>query len=267
MPPDHEASQSETRVAYSLTGRVATIRLADPAGRNALNHDSLAALLDAVRQAASDEPSVVALRSRGDFFSVGGDLRAFAAADDLAAYVERAVALVNTAVLELLRLDAVVVAVVQGTAAGAGFPLAAAADVVVASESARFSLGYTRIGLSVDGGTSLLPASLGLHRALRLALLNDVITAQEAQAAGLVARVVPDDRLDPVADELIAGLAAGPRNALAATKRLLREAAQGDPEPALRREAVVVVEQASHADGAEGVGAFVAKRPPVFGER
>ena len=253
-------------VDYSLDGRVATIRLVDPAGRNALNHESLAALLDAVRQAGRDEAGVVALRSRGDFFTVGGDLRAFAAADDLPAYVERAVALVNTAVLELVRLDSVVVAVVQGTAAGAGFPLAAAADVVVAAESARFSLGYTRIGLSADGGTSLLPASLGLHRALRLALLNDVLTADEARAAGLVARVVPDDRLDAMADELIAGLAAGPPGALAATKRLLRESAQGDPEPALRREAVAVVEQASHPDGAEGIGAFVERRPPVFGE-
>jgi 2-(1,2-epoxy-1,2-dihydrophenyl)acetyl-CoA isomerase len=261
-----QRSPQET-VDYSLDGRVATIRLVDPAGRNALNHESLAGLLDAVRRAASDEAGVVALRSRGDFFTVGGDLRAFAAADDLPAYVERAVALVNTAVLELVRLDSVVVAVVQGTAAGAGFPLAAAADVVVAGESARFSLGYTRIGLSVDGGTSLLPASLGLHRALRLALLNDVLTAQEAEAAGLVARIVADDELDAVADEIITGLAAGPPSALAATKRLLRESAHGDPGSALRREAVAVVEQASHPDGAEGIGAFVEKRPPVFGER
>jgi 2-(1,2-epoxy-1,2-dihydrophenyl)acetyl-CoA isomerase len=267
MPPADELPAASPAVTYALDGRVATIRLVDPAGPNALNHDSLAALLDAVRQAASDEASVVALRSRGDFFSVGGDLRSFAAADDLPAYVERAVALVNTAVLELVRLDAVVVAVVQGAAAGAGFPLAAAADLVLAAESARFSLGYTRIGLSVDGGTSLFPTSLGLHRALRLALLNDVLSAQEAQAAGLVARVVPDGRLDAVADELIAGLASGPHSALAATKRLLRESAQGDPEPALRREALAVVEQASHPDGSEGIGAFVERRPPAFGGR
>jgi 2-(1,2-epoxy-1,2-dihydrophenyl)acetyl-CoA isomerase len=262
-----EQRSPQGAVDYALDGRVATIRLVDPAGRNALNHDSLAALLDAVRRASSDEASVVALRSRGDCFSVGGDLGAFAAAADLPAYVERAVALVNTTVLELARLDAVVVAVVQGTAAGAGFPLAAAADVVVAAEAARFSLGYTSIGLSVDGGTSLLPASIGLHRALRLALLNDTLTAQEAQAAGLVARVVIDDELDAVADEVIARLAAGPPLALAATKRLLRESAQGDPEPALRREAVAVVEQASHPDGDEGIGAFVQKRSPTFGGR
>jgi 2-(1,2-epoxy-1,2-dihydrophenyl)acetyl-CoA isomerase len=262
-----EQRSPQGAVDYALDGRVATIRLVDPAGRNALNHDSLAALLDAVRRASSDEASVVALRSRGDCFSVGGDLGAFAAAADLPAYVERAAALVNMAVLELVRLDAVVVAVVQGAAAGAGFPLAAAADLVLAAESARFSLGYTKVGLSVDGGTSLLPASLGLHRALRLALLNDTLTADEARAAGLVARVVTDERLEAVADEVIARLAAGPPLALAATKRLLRESAQGDPEPALRREAVAVVEQASHPDGDEGIGAFVQKRSPTFGGR
>lgn len=265
MPPT-EAQPGQPHLSYSLDGRVATIRLADPAGRNPLNLDSLAALLDAVEQARSDEAAVVALRSRGDFFSVGGDLRAFASAEDLPAYVERAAGLVNAAVLGLLRLDAVVVAVVQGTAAGAGFPLAASADVVVAAESARFTLGYTRIGLSVDGGTSLLPASLGLHRALRLALLNDVLTAQEAQTAGLVARVVTDDRLDVVAEELIAGLAAGPRQALAATKRLLRDASLADPEHVLHREVIAVAEQAARPDGAEGIAAFVAKRPPTFGE-
>lgn len=253
-------------VTYVLEGRVATIRLADPAGRNALNHESLAHLLQAVGQARTDEATVVALRSSGDFFSVGGDLRAFAAADDLPAYVERAAALANAVVHQLMELDAVVVAVVQGAAAGAGFPLAAAADLVLAAESARFSLGYTRIGLSVDGGTSLLPASLGLHRALRLALLNDSLTADEARAAGLVARVVPDDRLDGVADDVIARLAAGPSRALVATKRLLRESALPDPEPALRREAVAVVEQARHPDGAAGIAAFVEKRPPTFGE-
>lgn len=253
-------------VTYALERGVATIRLADPTGRNALNHDSLASLLDAVGRARADGAAVVALRSSGDFFSVGGDLRAFAAATDLPAYVERAAATVNAVVHQLMELDAVVVAVVQGAAAGAGFPLAAAADLVLAAESARFSLGYTRIGLSVDGGTSLLPATLGLHRSLRLALLNDTLTADEARAAGLVARVVPDDRLEEVADDVLARLAAGPQRALAATKRLLRQAALPDAKPALRREAVAVVEQASHRDGAEGIAAFVQKRPASFGE-
>jgi 2-(1,2-epoxy-1,2-dihydrophenyl)acetyl-CoA isomerase len=265
MPSADEPPVAASHVTCSLAGPVATIRLADPAGRNALNHESLAALLDSVARARREDANVVVLRSSGDFFSVGGDLRAFAAAEDLPAYVQRAAGLANTIVHQLMELDAVVVAVVQGTAAGAGFPLAAAADLVIAAESARFSLGYTRIGLSVDGGTSLLPASLGLHRALRLALLNDTLTADEARAAGLVARVVPDDQLEAVADEVIARLAAGPPRALAATKRLLRESALPDPEPALRREAVCVVEQAGHPDGAEGIAAFVEKRTPSFG--
>ena len=97
-------------------------------------------------------------------------------------------------------MDAVVVSAVHGTAASAGVPLAAAADVVLAGASAQFTLAYTKIGLSPDGGSSLLTASLGLHRTLHLALLNPVLTAKQAQSAGLVAEVHPDDELDVAVD-------------------------------------------------------------------
>jgi 2-(1,2-epoxy-1,2-dihydrophenyl)acetyl-CoA isomerase len=149
-------------------------------------------------------------------------------------------------------------------AAGAGFPLAAAADVVLAGRSARFTLGYTRIGFSVDGGTSLLVHSLGLHRALRLALLNDVLTAEELYAAGLLARVVDDEDLPATVEQVVAQLASGPAAAQAATKRLLRTAAEEAPESALRAEALSIRERAAEPDGREGVRAFLEKRSPRF---
>ena len=107
-------------------------------------------------------------------------------------------------------------------AAGAAVPLAAAADIVLAAESARFTLAYTKVGLTPDGGSSLLAASIGLHRALYLALLNPVLTAAEAQAMGLVMEIHPDDALGEAVEGVVRRLARGSRTALAAAKHLLR---------------------------------------------
>ncbi len=131
-------------------------------------------------EAAGGQARVVVLRSEGRAFSFGGDVGAFATADDREQMVDDLAETLHRTISDLHRMDAVVVSAVQGMAAGAGVPLAAVADVVLAGASARFTLAYTKIGLSPDGGSSLLSASLGLHRALHLALLNPILTAQQA---------------------------------------------------------------------------------------
>jgi 2-(1,2-epoxy-1,2-dihydrophenyl)acetyl-CoA isomerase len=161
-------------------------------------------------------------------------------------------------------MDAVVVSVVQGTAAGAGVSLAAAADLVIAAASARFTLAYTKIGFSPDGGSSLLTASIGLHRALHLALLNPVVTADEARAMGLVTQVHPDDELDAAVEGVVGVLRSGSRTAQVAAKRLLREVATPGAEAALRRETLSIRARAASPDGREGVAAFLEKRAPAF---
>ena len=155
----------------------------------------------------------IVLRATGRFYSAGGDIGGFATLTDVASGVDDLAECLHRIISELVRSDAVVVSAVHAVAAGAGFPLAAAADVGLAGESARFTLGYTKIGFSVDGGSSQLVHTLGLHRVLRLALLNDVITAAEAHAAGLVARVVPDEELAAATEQVVAGLLAGPARA------------------------------------------------------
>ena len=131
-------------------------------------------------EAAGGQARVVVLRSEGRAFSFGGDVGAFATADDREQMVDDLAETLHRTISDLHRMDAVVVSAVQGMAASAGVPLAAVADVVLAGASARFTLAYTKIGLSPDGGSSLLSASLGLHRALHLALLNPILTAQQA---------------------------------------------------------------------------------------
>lgn len=252
-------------VRYAYADGAARITLAEPDRGNPLHPEAGRQLLAAVLRAKADRARVIVLAAEGRFFSVGGDLAGFGASDDPTPLLLELAEAAHRVIVELVRCDAIVVSAVQGTAAGIGFPMAAAADVVLAADTAKFSLAYTKVGLSPDGGGSLLVHTLGLHRVLRLALLGDLLTAQEAFDAGLVARLVPADQLAAATDEVVATLLAGPAGALAATKRLVRDAAEAAPETALRKEAMSISGLAGTPDGREGIAAFLEKRAPRFG--
>lgn len=251
-------------INYSYANRIATVTMVAGDQGNSINFDLVSQLLAAIRQAHRDEAAVIVLAAQGRFFSVGGDLAAFGAADDMADFIDDLASQLHRVVLELQTSDAIVVAGVQGTAAGAGFSLVGAADVIVAADSAKFTFGYTKVGLSPDGGTSMMVASLGLHRMLRLALLNEVLTAHEAAEMGLVTQVVPAAELEATVEQIAAQLAAGSASAQAATKRLLRGYTHPDAPTSLRAETVAIRSQAGHGDGREGVTAFLEKRRPNF---
>lgn len=253
-----------TLVEYAFADGAARITLSDGDRGNPLTLESGRQLLEAVLQAKADGARVVVLGAEGRFFSVGGDLGGFAAAEHPQAMLLELAEGAHRIVTELVRGDAIVVSAVQGVAAGVGFPLAAAADVVLAADTAKFSLAYTKVGLSPDGGGSLLVHTLGLHRVLRLALLGDLLTAREAYDVGLVARVVPAEELAPTTDDVVAALLAGSPDALASTKRLVRQAAEPAPEAALRREAESISRLAGTPNGREGITAFLQKRVPRF---
>ncbi len=255
---------SNPYVAYTCTDRVSRITLTDADRGHPIHTDSADALLAAVLQARADRARVIVLASTGRFFSVGGDVAAFADQDDVSAYVDGLADILHRIISELVRSEAIVVSQVQGAAAGAGFPLAFAADVVVASTKASFTMAYTKIGLTVDGGSSQLVHSLGLHRMLRLALLNEPIPAADLHAAGAIARLVEPDALEAETQAVVDVLLAGSVGAFASTKRLLRDAVEPDPESAMRREALAIREACATPDGVEGVRAFIDKRRPVF---
>lgn len=251
-------------VSYERHDGVARIRLSDGERGNPLNQAMVDALARAVRQARVDDVHVVVLSGEGRAFSFGGDVSAFGAAEDPEQLIDDLAESLHRVVSELHRMNAVVVSVVRGPAAGAGLSLASAADLVIAGTSARFTLAYTKIGLSPDGGSSLLTASIGLHRALRVALLNPVLTAEEMRAVGLVAEVHADEELESGVEQVVAALRSGSRAAQVEAKRLLRETATPGAEAALRRETLAIRARADSPDGREGVAAFLAKRIPSF---
>jgi 2-(1,2-epoxy-1,2-dihydrophenyl)acetyl-CoA isomerase len=243
---------------------VAHLALARPDHGNAIDLQ-LAKDLNTALTAWSHDPKVRAVLITGDgpSFCVGGDLKDFAGhGDDRSQHLADITTYLHAA---MMRLPAPVVAAVQGSAAGAGMSLAAAADLVLAGASSRFVMAYTAIGLTPDGsGTWTLPRLVGLRRALELTLTNRRLDAEEAVAEGIATRVVPDDQLADEALALARQLAAGPTGALGAAKRLLRESIGRDLEAQLALETESLARAADSADSREGIAAFLEKRPADF---
>ncbi len=172
---------------------------------------------------------------------------------------------VSKVILALHQVSVPVIAKVDGVAVGGGCNLALGCDLIVASQRARFSEIFTRRGLSVDcGGTWLLPRLIGMHKAKELALLADVISAEEAERIGIVNRVVPVEELDACVDDWAARLAAGPPLALKMTKRMLTDAFSYSLNEALDAEAMAQAVNFGAEDAKEAIAAFLEKRQPVF---
>lgn len=248
---------------------VVTITLRRPEKKNALNGTMWDELLAELRTIAgsSGDRALVITGADGEFCSgadVGG-MGPAAAQEGPPRHQLAAMRHVGDVCLTLFRLPQPTIAKVRGVAVGAGCNLALVCDLVVASETARFSQIFARRGLSVDfGGSWILPRRVGLHRAKELALLADIIGAGEAQEMGLVNRVLPDGELDAFVDDWAKRLAAGPPIALAMTKRLLNNSLNVTLEEALDDEGLSQTVNFSTRDTIEAVRAFLDKREPVF---
>lgn len=211
---------------------------------------------------ARDDVRVVLLSGAGNAFSSGAEL---AGADPHQAFDVTSLDRANRIVRAIVALDKPCVAAVRGVAAGVGCSAALACDLVVASESASFVLAFSRIGLMPDGGaTATVAASVGRARAMRLALLGEALPAQDAYAYGLLSHLVADADLDATVEAILTRLAAGPSLAYTATKRAVNAATLGALHDALERERTGQTLLLRTQDAAEGMRAFVEKRPPRF---
>jgi len=196
---------------------------------------------------------------------VGGDVHAFADAEDPAAFVGRLAHDWHDVIRQVLSTPVPVVAGVQGAVAGAGLGLVGACDIVVCARSTKLRPAYGSIGFSPDGGSSwALARALGAPRALDLMLTNGSLNAADAHLFGLVGRLVEDDDLRTAAIALAHEVAAGPVRAMVRTRTLVRLAAVRTLDEQLDDEAQLIAESAGDAEGREGVRAFVDKRRPDF---
>jgi len=255
-------------VLLDIFDGIARLRLNRPDAANGMSVELLSALCDAI-MACHGHPDlrVVLLSGEGANFCAGGDVRAFASkGEKLPDYIRRATAYLQNAVTGLLRLEAPVIASVQGFAAGGGgFGLICASDIVIAAESAKFLAGATRVGMAPDAGVSVtLSRLVGLRKAMAILLTNPVISAPEALQMGIVTQVVPDAELANASLALAQELAAGAPKALAATKRLVWAGTGTSIEQCLSEEARTVSELSGTADAREGLAAVIERRKPKF---
>ncbi len=256
-------------VTLEVRDRVAYLTLNRPEAGNALNPAVIHAFRDAAESLDErDDVGAVLFTGAGKNFSVGGDLQFMHdAGDDVADAVYGLASTMHAGILALAELDAPVISVVRGAAAGGGMSLAIAADLVLAAETAHFTVAYTAIGFSMDGGASwTLPRIVGHRKATELALLNERLSAARAAELGLVTRVVADDALEAEAGALAQRLANGPIGAHGAIKRLLRYSSTSPFGQQLEDEARAIAGLSAAPDGREGVLAFLDKRAPHFGE-
>ena len=250
----------------SIDNGVARLTLANGAKGNPLDRTLGRELRDAA--IILDETRclrVVILTAEGKNFCVGGDLKVFAAEKDLSSTVKAMTSDYHAALSKLLRMDAPIVTAVQGACAGAGVALAALGDIVVASADSHFTVAYTGIGFSPDGGsTYVLPRLIGMRRFQELVLTNRRVAAAEAARIGLVTEAVADEALTARVEEFAAQLAAGPTKAFAAARRLLLSTYGASLETQMEWEARLLCEQCRTDDVKEGVKAALERRKPVF---
>jgi 2-(1,2-epoxy-1,2-dihydrophenyl)acetyl-CoA isomerase len=264
-----EQLRTDGPALLSLDQGVAHIVLNRPDAANGMNMELLDALNDAILQCHGNPGvRVVLITGAGANFCAGGDVHAFAAQGErLPEYVSKATALLQRAVLGLIRLDAPVIAAVQGFAAGGGgFGMVCAVDMVIAGQSAKFLSGATRVAMAPDAGASVTLSKLvGLRKAMEILLTSPTIGADEARDLGIVNRVVPDASLLDEAMRLARELAAMAPQALAATKRLVWNGIASSIEAGLPEEARTVTELSGTADAREGLAAVIERRAPKFG--
>ena len=255
--------QASAPVVVCLQHGVLEIVLNRPQARNAIGLSGAQSFLGAVARLADPPVRCLLVRAEGEDFCAGGDLRDFAAADDVRDRVLQTVSAAHAAVLALAGSPVPVVTAVQGWSAGIGVALAALGDVVVAGENAHFRSSYTAIGFTPDGGlTHLLPRLVGHARAGDFVLTNRVLDAAQALSWGLVSRVVPDGELLVTARLIARQLADGPRQAQAVTRTLLRSGELDQLRDALDAEAAAICAQAAGPEGRAGVAAFLQRQSP-----
>jgi 2-(1,2-epoxy-1,2-dihydrophenyl)acetyl-CoA isomerase len=256
---------STVLVEHDDASGVSTITLNRPDALNSLTVPMKQALLAAL-QGFEHRPAtrVVILTGAGRAFCAGQDLRE-RLQPDAAPLGEEVRERYNPIVRAMRGLDLPIVAAINGVAAGAGASLAMAADLRIAADTASFALAFGRVGLVPDSGaTWFLPRLVGATRAAELALLNEPVTAADALRLGLVGRVVPAEQLATEARAVAERLASGAPQAIALTKRALATSWDRDLDAALEYEAHLQDAVGRSKDHAEGMAAFLEKRPPRF---
>jgi 2-(1,2-epoxy-1,2-dihydrophenyl)acetyl-CoA isomerase len=265
----HDLPRTEA-LRLELDDKLATLSLAQPDRGNPFDggftrdFKTIAAALWDLHERG--ELRGVLLRADGANFSYGGDLKSFyPVRDQLPSLVRTWTGDLHMGLQRFWQLPVPVVAAIQGFAMGGGVALLAGCDVVVAAAGSRYGSAFAQLGFSCDSGSSsTLTARMGMARARRFVMLAESLSSDEAMQAGLVDRVVPDDRLQEEARNVAVRFAGGPTLAYGAIKRLFLRAGATQLSAQLEDEALTLAAITGSHDAQEGIAAMVEKRKPHF---
>ncbi len=253
---------SYTRMRFSIEAGIARLVFTDVARHHAVDRLFTQELAQAARacEVAPDLRAVL-ITAEGRDFCVGGDLREFIEnRDHIQTHVREMTVHFHAAILGFNRLSAPVVVGVNGVAAGGGFSMVCMSDLAIAGRSAKFNFAYTKSGLTPDGGaTFFLPRIVGAQRAFDLMATNPTLSAEEAQALGIVARVVDDELLTGALEDTVQRLAAAPAGAIGRLKALLRAGQNNSLEQQFDLEGRAIAQGAAHPETLAALDAFFSR--------
>lgn len=244
--------------------RKVTVTLNRPDAVNAMNAQMLEDLANCFEELSRDTTlQMLVLRGAGRVFSAGGDVRAMAAGGNLIS--PTIMGTIKRLVLAFYHLPMVTVGVVHGAAAGLGFSLALACDIVIAEESSKLAMNFIGIALIPDGGGHFfMKQRVGTVKAKQMIWQGDLLNGEQALSLGLIDYNATDGTLDAVADQVIGKLLGAPLLAMIETKRILHSTHAVELEAVLDAEADGQVRMHATSDHAEGLRAFLGKRTPQF---
>lgn len=225
---------------FSIKDSIATITFNRPEAMNSFNYQmayELKIVTEQVRH--NDEIRVVLLKGAGSLFMAGGDIRFFfERLETMPDGVIEIVQALNTSITHLMEMPKPVVASVHGSVAGVGMSFIMAADLVISAENTKFTMAYSGIGASMDGGASFnLPRLVGVKKAMEWSLLSNMFDAKTAKEHGLINWVVPPNELMMETESILHRLVKGPAQSYACIKRLINETWQHSFKTQLEHEA------------------------------
>ncbi|MGG1632692.1 enoyl-CoA hydratase/isomerase family protein [Rossellomorea sp. NRS-1567] len=254
----------KSSLLIETTDRVLTLTLNRPDSLNSFDESMLAGIVEALQQAEhNQEIRAIVIRGAGRAFSAGGDVKTMGSATSTEVYEH--IGILNTCIKAIKEIEKPVIASVHGFAAGAGFNLALACDLIIASEDSQFALSFSKVGLISDGGGSyFLPRIIGSHLAKEFFFSGEPVTAGRMYDLGVVNRIVPSERLEEVTTDWARGLASGPSKAYGMMKKMIDRSFTLSLDEILEQERITQALLISTEDHAEGVSAFKDKRMPTF---
>lgn len=252
---------------FDIKDQIAYIEFANPDSANAMTSDMALEMAQVSEICLTNfDLRAIKISGQGKIFCGGGNVKAFnEEGDNLEKYLESMATNLHTSIANFARCKAPVISIVQGFAAGAGLSLVGASDFIVASDTAKFTLAYSRIGFSPDGSSSyFLPRIIGIRKMMDLMITNRVLSAEEALDWGLISRIVSEDSLIEEGQKIVELIGRGATSAIGMAKKLLASTFEQSLESQMALEHLGIATMSRTNDCREGFTAFIDKRDPKF---